>query len=319
MPKHLHDMRSVIIKLLMAKARYLEYPDFMTLMASGASRKQVEKALVSYSYVMLCRHALQELLKERLADPSILFSLGDDLGAQQLAGLFIYMKLPMFSEPSSLNGPIKELADRESEAFEQWVKRTQGFEWPNDATALVKMADRITSLCRQWVGDFTASAPRSLWFVGSIQSVDRIELRRDLRDWTFNPESTKKGSSAEADKPVGTKEKERQKTTTSIPQDSVLSADPGGSKEPFEQYRISAEQGNAIGQMYLADCYVSGNGVIKDEVEAYAYYNLAGISIPDAKVQLAKLEAKLSRAEISAGQVRSRELLLLIKNRNSKH
>jgi hypothetical protein len=288
-------------------------------MSSGASRKQIEKSLASYSYLMLCRHALQELLREKLADISIPFSLGDDLGAESLAVIFIYMKLPMFAEPSSLNGPIKELADRESEAFEQWAKRTRGFEWPHDATALVKMVDRITSLCRQWVGDLTPSAPRSSWFVESIQSVDRIELRRDLRDWTFNPESTKKGSAAEEDKPVASKEIERQKMVTSVAQDSAVSATPGGSKEPFEQYRISAEQGNAIGQMYLADCYVSGNGVIKDEVEAYAYYNLAGISIPDAKVQLAKLEAKLSRAEISAGQVRSRELLLLIKNRNSKH
>ena len=319
MTKLLHGMRSVIIRLLMAKARHLDYPDLMTLMASGASRKQIEKAMASYSYVMLCRHALQELLKERLADPSIPFSLGDDLGAQQLAGLFIYMKLPMFSEPSSLNGPIKELADRESEAFEQWARRTQGFEWPHDATALFKMVDRITSLCRQWVGDFTVFAPRSLWFVESIQSAGRIELRRDLRDWTFNAESTKRGSPAEADKPFGTNEGERQKTITSTAQDSVVSAAPGGPKEPLDQYRISAEQGNAIGQMYLADCYASGNGVIKDEVEAYAYYNLSGISIPYAKVQLAKLEAKLSRAEISAGQLRSRELLLQIKDRNSKN
>ena len=303
----------------MAKARYLDYPDLQSLMSSGASRKQIEKSLASYSYLMLCRHALQELLREKLADISIPFSLGDDLGAESLAVIFIYMKLPMFAEPSSLNGPIKELADREREAFEQWAKRTQGFEWPHDATALVKMVDRITSLCRQWVGDFTPSAPRSSWFVESIQSVDRIELRRDLRDWTFNPESTKKGSAAEEDKPVASKEIERHKMVTSVAQDSAVSATPGGSKEPFEQYRISAEQGNAIGQMYLADCYVSGNGVIKDEVEAYAYYNLAGISIPDAKVQLAKLEAKLSRSEISAGQVRSRELLLLIKNRNSNH
>lgn len=302
----------------MAKARYLDYPDLQSLMASGASRKQIEKSLVSYSYLMLCRHALQELLREKLADISITFSLGDDLGAESLAVLFIHMKLPMFTEPSSLNGPIKELADRESEAFEKWAKRTQGFEWPNDATALVKMVDRITSHCRQWIGDFTPAAPRSLWFVESIKSVDRIELRRDLRDWTFNPESTKQGSAAEEDKPVAPMERERQITVASVTRNSTVIAAPGGSKESHDQYRISAEQGNAIGQMYLADCYVSGNGVIKDEVEAYAYYNLAGISIPYAKVQLAKLEAKLSRAEISAGQARSRELLLQTKNRNSK-
>ena len=67
----------------------------------------------------------------------------------------------------------------------------------------------------------------------SIQSVDRIELRRVLRDWTFNPESTKKGSAAEEDKPVASKEIERQKMVTSVAQDSAVSATPGGSKEPF--------------------------------------------------------------------------------------
>lgn len=229
------------------------------------------------------------------------------------------MKLPMFTEPSCLNGPIKELADRESEAFEEWAKRNHGFGWPNDATALAKMVDRITSLCRQWIGDFTPAAPRSLWFVESIKSVDRIALRRDLRDWTFNPESTKKGSAVEEGEPVAPKEIERQMAVACVAPNSAASDAPGSSKESFAKYRISAEQGNAIGQMYLGDCYAGGNGVIKDEVEAYAYYNLAGISIPYAKVQLAKLEARLSRAEISAGQVRSRELLLLIENRNSKH
>ncbi len=292
----------------MAKARYLDYPDAMTMMASGASRRQIEKAMASYSYVMLCRHALQELLQEKLADPSVVFSLGDDLGAQDLAVLLIYMRLPMFSEASCLNGPIKEFADRESEAFQAWASQTQRFEWPHDATALAKLADRIASLCRMWIGNFSATAPRSAWFLENIQSPGRLQLRCDLRDWTILAESTKKGVPAQVVRENSVLS-EREKLLARFPSGAVVEPAPKPPETPLTHYQIAAGQGNAVAQMYLADCYSSGSGVIKDEVEAYAYYNLAGISIPEAKVQLAKLEAKLSRAEISAGQVRSRELL----------
>jgi uncharacterized protein len=40
-------------------------------------------------------------------------------------------------------------------------------------------------------------------------------------------------------------------------------------------YRLSAEQGNALGQSILAGLYVKGFGVLKDNVTAYMWYNIA--------------------------------------------
>jgi TPR repeat protein len=52
-----------------------------------------------------------------------------------------------------------------------------------------------------------------------------------------------------------------------------------------------------------------GDGVPKDEVEAYAYFNICAANSTRAKEELAALESKLSRDEIAAGQRRTREIL----------
>lgn len=81
-------------------------------------------------------------------------------------------------------------------------------------------------------------------------------------------------------------------------------------------FKAGAIQGDGPSQMFLADCYALGEGVLKNEVEAYAYYNLASMSYLSAtgtneypRKELAKLEAKISRDEIAAGQRRAVELL----------
>ena len=52
-----------------------------------------------------------------------------------------------------------------------------------------------------------------------------------------------------------------------------------------------------------------GKGVPKDEVEAYAYFNIAGANDEDARKYVAKLEGEMSQAARLAAQQRSRQLL----------
>lgn len=58
----------------------------------------------------------------------------------------------------------------------------------------------------------------------------------------------------------------------------------------------------------LGRAYGNGQGVEKDDVEAYAYYNLGGITDEVGRKNVATLERKMSREEIHAGQKRTREL-----------
>lgn len=73
-------------------------------------------------------------------------------------------------------------------------------------------------------------------------------------------------------------------------------------------YLKAAKQGVALSQMMIGVCYAEGDGVGQDFVEAYAYWNLAGMTLDDARTNLATLEKRLSKAQIAAGQKRTREL-----------
>lgn len=73
-------------------------------------------------------------------------------------------------------------------------------------------------------------------------------------------------------------------------------------------YRKAANQGDAHAQWLLAYRYHRGEGVAKDDVEAYAYWNLAGVTLQEGRDEVAELEKKLSRDEVVAGQKRTREL-----------
>jgi hypothetical protein len=59
-------------------------------------------------------------------------------------------------------------------------------------------------------------------------------------------------------------------------------------------YRKAAEQGHAKAQSNLGYSYANGKGVAKDEIEAYAYYNLAGITNEIARNNLAILGKGMS-------------------------
>ena len=55
-------------------------------------------------------------------------------------------------------------------------------------------------------------------------------------------------------------------------------------------------------------CYVKGEGVAKDEIEAYAYWNLAGVRDEDARSNLAILEMRMSSDARLLGQQRTKQL-----------
>ena len=78
--------------------------------------------------------------------------------------------------------------------------------------------------------------------------------------------------------------------------------------EAVKWWRKSADQGYAWAQYSLGGCYHNGAGVAKDEVEAYAYYNLAGITNEDARKSLAILEKEMSLDVRLRGQQRTKEL-----------
>ena len=69
-------------------------------------------------------------------------------------------------------------------------------------------------------------------------------------------------------------------------------------------YRLSADQGFAPAQANLARCYATGEGVWKDEAEAYAYASLAGLNQPG----MSELVAGLTPSAIVAGKRRGAEL-----------
>ena len=74
-------------------------------------------------------------------------------------------------------------------------------------------------------------------------------------------------------------------------------------------YRRAAEQGNAKALTDLGFCYSKGEGVAKDEVEAYAYSNLAGMTSESARQKREFfLDEKLSSATVLRGEQRTKEM-----------
>lgn len=69
-------------------------------------------------------------------------------------------------------------------------------------------------------------------------------------------------------------------------------------------YQLSADQGFTPAQANLARCYATGEGVRRDEADAYAYASLAGLKQPGMSVPV----AGLSPSAIVAGKVRGAEL-----------
>jgi hypothetical protein len=76
----------------------------------------------------------------------------------------------------------------------------------------------------------------------------------------------------------------------------------------FNENKAKAERGDRLAQLNLAYCYNLGLGVAKDEVEAYAYFNLAQPWSWGASGKLAILEKGMSPDARLRGQQRTKEL-----------
>jgi TPR repeat protein len=74
----------------------------------------------------------------------------------------------------------------------------------------------------------------------------------------------------------------------------------------------SAEQGDAGAQGNLAVLYEEGNGVAKDFVEAYAWYNLSSLTSKDSAQNRDDLEKKMTPQQIADAQKRTKELRAMV-------
>ena len=89
-----------------------------------------------------------------------------------------------------------------------------------------------------------------------------------------------------------------------------------GQARAAKWFRKWAEQGYAPLQYSLGYMYAKGEGVTKDEVEAYAWFLLANVKgHVDAGEKISALEEILTAEQIEKGQARAAALHRLIKER----
>lgn len=79
--------------------------------------------------------------------------------------------------------------------------------------------------------------------------------------------------------------------------------------EAAQLWKSAASRGHTQAQISLGTCYYNGEGVLKDLIEAYAYWNIAAISDTTAKNKRNELEKFLSSSEVVSAQKRSQEIL----------
>jgi TPR repeat protein len=74
-------------------------------------------------------------------------------------------------------------------------------------------------------------------------------------------------------------------------------------------YLKSAEQGNIDAQCQVGYLYLLGRGLPRDEIEAYAYLNMASATIESVREDVIKLERQMPPSARYAGQQRTRQLV----------
>ena len=95
----------------------------------------------------------------------------------------------------------------------------------------------------------------------------------------------------------------------------------GVTKDPEEALHLckeSASLGYPLALLSMGNRYFDGSDVIKDEIEAYAYWNLAGVNLKEGGEYIAEVEKKLTESARLLGQRRSRELQAEIEAKKSK-
>ena len=81
-------------------------------------------------------------------------------------------------------------------------------------------------------------------------------------------------------------------------------------KEAAKWCRKAAELGVVDAMLILGSMYDTGEGVLEDAVEAYAWFNVAGASGDAvASVHRDQIKKRMTLEQIAEGQKRSRELM----------
>jgi TPR repeat protein len=78
--------------------------------------------------------------------------------------------------------------------------------------------------------------------------------------------------------------------------------------ESIRLLKLSASLGDSLALISLGNRYYDGNGVIKDEIEAYACWNLAGCESKRAHEYIVKMERHMTEEGRLSAQKRTREL-----------
>ena len=164
----------------MHNADYLTYPSMQQLAQMRVDRGQMERSIVSYTYIQICRQTLSDACGESMSAQTLRFSLGDDLGAQSMAVAFMHLMRNNFNENTGLNGPALTFAKDEFEAFINWIQRN------NISLAAPATTAGLSAATRQWIGNINSGCPRSLWFAYAINQPAYANFKNDLKSWRFN-------------------------------------------------------------------------------------------------------------------------------------
>jgi hypothetical protein len=73
-------------------------------------------------------------------------------------------------------------------------------------------------------------------------------------------------------------------------------------------WRKAADQGDSAAQYHMGFCHLKGHGACKDEIEAYAYFNLASVHNENARRSLEILHGHFSPTIRLRAQQRTRQL-----------
>jgi TPR repeat protein len=76
----------------------------------------------------------------------------------------------------------------------------------------------------------------------------------------------------------------------------------------IECYKAAFRRGDYSANAALAYYFQHGEGVVRNEVEAFAYLSLAAADFPQARTDLDKLGPALSADQRAAGQRRAKEM-----------
>lgn len=83
---------------------------------------------------------------------------------------------------------------------------------------------------------------------------------------------------------------------------------PRDDREAAAWFLKAAMQGHAEAQYRLGLCYFAGKGVPKDVLQAYAFLDIAGNSLEEARQELSKIQKDMNDVQIIAGPKLSQEL-----------